>query len=188
MASPPGRLRPGWFLSRRFRNAKSVGRSSWSLSVPLSTAILPPKSGLPDFVQSLDARIDRPIRWSVLARRKPRLLFRFVGVFLFRLAERRFCGLLIQEPPRLTRLALWDPPGETCASFNNLPDSAPSKKAGSQKNPAKGASPLWKPHAQTSCARKNAGGYNVLAKRKPPMMYRMVGLFLFRYAERRNCG
>jgi hypothetical protein len=32
------------------------------------------------------------------------LLFRFVGVFLFRLAERRFWGLLFQEPPRFTRL------------------------------------------------------------------------------------
>ena len=41
---------------------------------------------------------------SVLATRKPRLLFRFVGSFLLRLAERRFCGLLFQEPPRLTRL------------------------------------------------------------------------------------
>lgn len=41
---------------------------------------------------------------SVLATRKPRLLFRFVGVFLLRLAERRFCGLLFHEPPRLTRL------------------------------------------------------------------------------------
>ena len=166
----------------------SPGRSSWSLSVPLSTAILPPKSGLPNFVQSLDARTDRPIRGSVLARRKPRLLFRFVGVFLFRLAERRFCGLLFQEPPRLTRLALWDPPGETCASFNNLPDSAPSKKAESQKNPAKGASPLWKPHAQTSCARKDAGGYNVLARRKPRLLSRSVGVSQFRTAERRTSG
>ena len=43
-------------------------------------------------------------RLSVLATRKPKLLFRFVGVFRLRLAERRFCGLLFQEPPRLTRL------------------------------------------------------------------------------------
>ena len=42
-----------------------------------------------------------PVR--VLAKRKPLLLFRFVGVFLLRLAERRFCGLLFQEPPRRTR-------------------------------------------------------------------------------------
>jgi hypothetical protein len=43
-------------------------------------------------------------RVSVLATRKPRLLFRFVGSFLLRFAERRFCGVLFQEPPRLTRL------------------------------------------------------------------------------------
>ena len=40
---------------------------------------------------------------SVLATRKPRLLFRFVVVFLLRLAERTFLGLLFQEPPRTTR-------------------------------------------------------------------------------------
>jgi hypothetical protein len=33
------------------------------------------------------------------------VLFRFVGVFLFRFAERRFCGLLFQAPPRITRFA-----------------------------------------------------------------------------------
>ena len=37
------------------------------------------------------------------ARRKPRLLFRLSGVFLFRLAERQFWALLFQLPPRLTR-------------------------------------------------------------------------------------
>ena len=41
--------------------------------------------------------------YSVLATRKPLLLFRFVGLFLLRFAERRFCGLLFQEPPRRTR-------------------------------------------------------------------------------------
>jgi len=40
---------------------------------------------------------------DVLANRKPRLLFRLSVVFLLRLAERRFCGLLFQEPPRTTR-------------------------------------------------------------------------------------
>ena len=37
------------------------------------------------------------------ARRKPRLLFRLSALFLLRLAERRFSGLLFQEPPRSTR-------------------------------------------------------------------------------------
>jgi hypothetical protein len=40
---------------------------------------------------------------SVLAKRKPMLLFRLVAVFLLRVAERRFRGLLFQEPPRTTR-------------------------------------------------------------------------------------
>ena len=50
---------------------------------------------------SVDATI---LPLSVLAKRKPMLLFRLVGVFLLRFAERRFCGLLFHEPPRLTRL------------------------------------------------------------------------------------
>lgn len=40
---------------------------------------------------------------GVRATRKPRLLFRFVGVFLLRFAERRFWALLFQPPPRFTR-------------------------------------------------------------------------------------
>lgn len=32
------------------------------------------------------------------------LLFRLSGVFLLRLAERAFLGLLFQEPPRIMRL------------------------------------------------------------------------------------
>ena len=41
----------------------------------------------------------------MLARRKPLLLFRLVGLFLLRLAERRLSGLLLfHEPPRRTRL------------------------------------------------------------------------------------
>lgn len=42
------------------------------------------------------------------ARRKPRLLFRLSGLFLLRLAARKFAGLLFQEPPRITR---WLPYG-----------------------------------------------------------------------------
>ena len=37
--------------------------------------------------------------------RKPRLLFWLPGVFLLRLADRQFCPLLFQLPPRLTRLS-----------------------------------------------------------------------------------
>ncbi len=35
--------------------------------------------------------------------RKPLLLLRFVGVFLFRFAARQFLALLFQDPPRNTR-------------------------------------------------------------------------------------
>ncbi len=38
-----------------------------------------------------------------LARRKPALLLRLVGVFLLRFAERTLAGLLFQEPPRSAR-------------------------------------------------------------------------------------
>ncbi|MEZ4888811.1 MAG: hypothetical protein R3E32_29060 [Chitinophagales bacterium] len=40
---------------------------------------------------------------GVLAQRKPLLLLRFVGLFLFRFAERQLFGLLFQDPPRSTR-------------------------------------------------------------------------------------
>ena len=39
----------------------------------------------------------------VLAKRNPLFLFRLSGWFLLRFAERRFLGLLFQEPPRRTR-------------------------------------------------------------------------------------
>jgi hypothetical protein len=40
------------------------------------------------------------------ATRKPLLSFRLSGLFLLRLAERQFLGLLFQEPPRSTRRLL----------------------------------------------------------------------------------
>ena len=40
---------------------------------------------------------------TVLARRKPRLLFRFDGSFLLRLAARQFSASFLQLPPRITR-------------------------------------------------------------------------------------
>lgn len=43
-------------------------------------------------------------RAELRATRKPRLLFRFVGVFLLRFADRQFLALLFQLPPRFTRL------------------------------------------------------------------------------------
>ena len=44
------------------------------------------------------------LRLGCGARRRPRLLFVFVGVFLLRLATRQFVALLFQLPPRFTRL------------------------------------------------------------------------------------
>ena len=45
------------------------------------------------------------LAWTVLAKRKPLLLLRLSGVFLLRLADRKFAGLLFQLPPRSTRLS-----------------------------------------------------------------------------------
>jgi hypothetical protein len=47
----------------------------------------------------------RPRLAGVLARRKPRTALRSSRLFLLRLAERRFLGLLFQPPPRTTRRA-----------------------------------------------------------------------------------
>ncbi len=43
-------------------------------------------------------------KMSLRARRKPRLLFVFEGVLLFRFATRQFLAELFQLPPRFTRL------------------------------------------------------------------------------------
>ncbi len=52
------------------------------------------------------------------ATRKPLLSFRLSGLFLLRLAERQFLGLLFQEPPRSTRrLCGPDPLGHTSAKI-----------------------------------------------------------------------
>jgi hypothetical protein len=42
------------------------------------------------------------------ATRKPRLLFRFNGSFLFRFADRQFLAELFQLPPRFTRFEPFD--------------------------------------------------------------------------------
>ena len=45
----------------------------------------------------------------VFAQRKPLLSFVFVGVFLLRLATRKFCASLFHEPPRNTRELQFEP-------------------------------------------------------------------------------
>lgn len=54
---------------------------------------------------------------GVLARRNPLLLFRLPVVFLLRLADRKFCGLLFQEPPRRTRSGT----GQASTAGSNIP-------------------------------------------------------------------
>jgi hypothetical protein len=44
-----------------------------------------------------------PMSYGTNTRRKPQLLLRLSGVLLLRLAERQFCPLLFQQPPRKTR-------------------------------------------------------------------------------------
>jgi hypothetical protein len=46
---------------------------------------------------------DRKCTPAATATRKPLLSFRLSGLFLLRLAERQFHGLLFQDPPRSTR-------------------------------------------------------------------------------------
>ena len=53
---------------------------------------------------------------TVLAQRKPKLLFVFVGVLLLRLATRTFCAVLFQEPPRKTREPRLEPSWASAAS------------------------------------------------------------------------
>ncbi len=45
---------------------------------------------------------------GIRATRKPRLLFRFSGVFLLRFAERQFGAVLFQLPLRITRFVPCD--------------------------------------------------------------------------------
>lgn len=152
---------------------------------------------------------------SVLATRKPRLLFRFVGSFLLRFAERRFCGVLfpppvfdrrlsdtragsarpIRWPPRLTRLEQGACQGEIILPTRCSADSPsrPSDIVGRSKKIA-GASPQALATRQQKRARSRepqmVPGRNqrVLATRKPRMSPRIEGTFVRRSAERRFCG
>lgn len=50
------------------------------------------------------------------ATRKPRLLFRFVGLFLLRFADRQFLAVLFQLPPRFTRFEPYRPSTASCCN------------------------------------------------------------------------
>lgn len=69
----------------------------------------------------LDFQDIRPGKAEFRARRKPRLLFRFDGLFLLRFADRQFLALLFQLPPRLTRFEPLDrPPFTIPAQFGEI--------------------------------------------------------------------
>ena len=51
-----------------------------------------------------------PCKPEFRARRKPRLLLRFDGLFLLRFADRQFLAVLFQLPPRLTRFEPYGSP------------------------------------------------------------------------------
>ena len=59
--------------------------------------------------RSLQVKACKFWQGKVLAKRHPLLLFRLVGVLLFRLEERAFDSLLLKEPPRNTRLISHSP-------------------------------------------------------------------------------
>ncbi len=55
------------------------------------------------------------------AHRNPVLLFRFTGSFLLRFETRTFCGLLFQEPPRISAMF----PSRQCNLTEQLPPQTP---------------------------------------------------------------
>jgi len=76
-----------------FHKESKRGRANCSLHAPGHTQL-----------RACDVRdADTALARMVLAKRNPLLLFRLSGLFLLRLAERKFAGLLFQEPPRSTR-------------------------------------------------------------------------------------
>jgi hypothetical protein len=91
------RRRPGPYARQ---DGGGILTAPMSIRARSSCSVLDALRALPP-VLGLEAALAH--RWSVLATRNPLLLFRFVVLFLLRLAERRFCGLLFQEPPRRTR-------------------------------------------------------------------------------------
>lgn len=60
-------------------------------------------SNLPDRKATCSGSPSSDLPSGAAATRKPRLLFRFDGVFLFRIADRQFLAEFLQLPPRFTR-------------------------------------------------------------------------------------
>ena len=56
--------------------------------------------------------------WDAHTNRKPTLLFRLLGLFLFRLAQRALSRLLFQQPPRKARVCSQGaPPAEASSTL-----------------------------------------------------------------------
>ena len=64
--------------------------------------------------------------------RNPLLSFRLSGLFLLRFAERQFCGLLFQQPPRSRRRLYGPVPLERRARFAGRPGLRPGPKKGKE--------------------------------------------------------
>jgi len=108
--------------------------------------------------------------------RKPTLLLRLSGLFLLRLAERAFSGLLIQDPPRSTpNLYRGARPAPSCLVRHiDHTGCRPDRPAGADAGPP--ASDQWP---------SNGPEHNT---RKPTPLWRPPGLTPSRKAERANSG
>lgn len=80
-----------------------------------------------------------PVDAGGLARQKPWLLFAFEAVFLLRFADRRFRGLLFQEPPRTTRRAHARGPAQP----------KPNRASSRLRKPSESPCIAWPTHALT---------------------------------------
>jgi hypothetical protein len=81
-------------ISAEDRRPSTLDRQPWTARGAADDSVKPAVQAYPLTKQ----------RSAVLERRKPLLLLRLSGVFLLRLADRRFCGLLLlNDPPRRTR-------------------------------------------------------------------------------------
>ncbi len=97
----------------------------------------------------------------MLATRKPLLLFRFPVSFLLRIAERRFLGLLSQEPPRRTRLRQGD-------------DQASERYRTIRPERSHGADAMLRGQLADEAATRNVGTLDVLCRhlcRREPICY-----------------
>jgi hypothetical protein len=100
----PGRSSPRGYQKARDRLVFGAARGAGShgpeavLARPASPWRKPAPTRALEFARA---------RSAYPAQRNPMLLFRFVGSFLLRFETRTFCGLLFQEPPRISAAFHW---------------------------------------------------------------------------------